>query len=122
MAGIVETPEERRRRKAALTAVVWYAVPAAALVLNAFVVPREDTSCDDASGWCFTARDAAGILVMVSAPFLIVSLVVAVLVAGRLGRTFTSPIAAGTLAALAGLSITAAGALVLYWGHAVELY
>lgn len=122
MSGYVDGPEERKRRVASRTAAVWYAVPVAALLVNAYVVPWNSTSCDDEPGFCVTRHDLMGILVMVTVPFLIVSLAVALGLAGRLARRFVSPVAAGTVAALCGFTVTAGAALLLYAGHRVDLY
>ncbi|GIE85488.1 hypothetical protein [Actinoplanes regularis] len=84
---------------AVLVSFIWHFAAFAAVWLNT-LVDREDTSCDDAPSFCFTAKDGAELLLMAGGVFLVSSMVVSLMTAAWLSRRIRSAVLAGTVAAL----------------------
>lgn len=100
-----------RYERTVWVAVGWHVVTAGALFANSRL-PREASSCDDAVSWCFTAQEAAQLLLVVGLFWLGASLLAALLVAVALSRRVTPVFAAGTLAALGGVVAASLGTLL----------
>ncbi|MCU7726226.1 hypothetical protein ODJ79_21065 [Actinoplanes sp. KI2] len=93
------TKRSTRYGTAVLTSFLWHLTAFVAAWLNT-LVGREDTSCDDAGGFCFTAKDGADLLFVVSTGFLFFSMLVSLATAAGFVRRIRSAVLAGTLAAL----------------------
>jgi hypothetical protein len=112
------TKRSTRYGTAVLTAFLWHLAAFVAAWLNT-LVGREDTSCDDAGGFCFTAKDSADLLFMVSTGFLVFSVLVSLATAAGFARRIRSAVLAGTLAALSSALVVAAVIVALFVLNAV---
>jgi hypothetical protein len=108
-----DAPPGSPRERTVLVAAGWHLVALAAFLANAYVIPWNTTACDDEPGFCVTYGDLMHILLFVSVPFLVVSFLVARLVAVPLSRRFASAAAAGTLSALSGLLAATLAVVIL---------
>ncbi|UQU65788.1 hypothetical protein COUCH_05570 [Couchioplanes caeruleus] len=107
------TKRSPRYGTAVLTSFLWHVTAFAAAWLNT-LVDREDTSCDDAGGFCFTAKDGADLLLAVSTAFLFFSMMLSLVTAAGFLRRIRSSVLAGTLAALSSAAVLAMGAVALF--------
>ncbi|MEU8241208.1 hypothetical protein AB0C07_23435 [Actinoplanes missouriensis] len=96
---------DQRYRWTALTSLGWH-LAAFTVALFYKWVPREDSSCDDFGGWCFTAKESAELIFLLVVVFLIASMLVSLVTAVPLSRRLHSPVAAGTLAAITSVVLT----------------
>jgi zinc transporter ZupT len=83
------------------------------------LVGREDTSCDDAGGFCFTDKDSADLLFAVSTGFLVFSVLVSLATAAGFAPRMRSAVLAGILAALTSALVVAAVIVALFVLNAV---
>lgn len=107
------TKRSTRYGTALLTSFLWHLAAFVAAWLNT-LVGREDTSCDDAGTFCFTAQDSAVLLFMVGTGFLGFSVLVSVATAAGFARRIRSAVLAGTLAALTSAVVVAAVVVALF--------
>lgn len=112
------TKPSTRYGTAVLTSFVWHLAAFVAAWSNT-LVDREDTSCDEAGGFCFTAQDSAELLFMVSTAFLFFSVLVSLATAAGFTRRLRSAVLAGSLAALTSAVVVAAVIVALFLLNAV---
>lgn len=107
------TKRSTRSGTVVLTSFLWHLTAFVAAWLNT-LVGREDTSCDGAGGFCFTAKGSASLLFMVSIGFLFFSMLVSLATAAAFARRIPSAVLAGTLAALTSALVVAAVIVALF--------
>lgn len=112
------TKRSTRPGIAVLTAFLWHLAAFVAAWLNT-LVGREDTSCGRANGFCFTAKDSADLLFIVSIGFLFFSVLLSLAIAAGFARTVQPAVLAGTLAAFTSAFTVAAVIVALLVLHAL---
>ncbi|MEU4561084.1 hypothetical protein AB0F72_22105 [Actinoplanes sp. NPDC023936] len=105
--------QDQRYRWTALVSLGWH-LAAFTVALFYKWVPREDSSCDDTGGWCFTAKESAELIFLLIVVFLIASMLVSLMTAVPLSRKVASPVAAGTLAAVTSVVLTIVAIVLIF--------
>ncbi|MEV6346430.1 hypothetical protein [Actinoplanes sp. NPDC051851] len=108
-----QSTQSTRYGTAVLTSFLWHLAAFVAAWLNT-LVDREDTSCDDAGGFCFTAHGSAELLFILITIFLVFSLLVSLATAAGFARRTRSAVLAGTLAAATSAVVAAALIIALF--------
>lgn len=116
--GELSTERSTRYGTAVLTSFLWHLAAFVAAWMNT-LVSREDTSCDDAGGFCLTEKDSAKLLFIAGTGFLVFSVLVSLATAAGLARRIRSPVLAGTLAALISAVVVVAVIVALFALNAV---